>query len=562
MSNRPVAVVSGAGSAQVTLRRLILYVLLFALVVIAAIGLSGLLGRLFSTGAVLATADVSGLSRSLAFTLIGGPLAALAWWLVWKRLDDDAERTSPGWEVYLTAMYAVSLIVSVTSLLGMADSFIGRQDSDWYTSLSNGLVWAAVWVWHRWMWRHPAKHPDNLDDVPAVIGWVFGLVVGAVAAMNALGSLLDVAIRGSVALTPAVESWWQPVVRALIWAIGGAIVWWWHWFKGGGRRQQTALADVALIGAGIFAAGITALAGAGVVIFVLLRMVFDRGESTSELLAPLGTAIAAMTVGALVWRYHRISGTRRSPATRRASRLVTSGVALAAAASGIGVLINATLAMAVSPLAGGGMRTLLLGGLSSLIVGGPVWWLAWQPTRQPHTGDAVPPGRRVYLIAFFGISAVVAVIALLVIGYRLFEFLLGEISGGSLVDRIRAPFGLLVAAGFVSAYHFALWRRERALLAAAAPKAGTIDQVTLVTSSDAETLSKAVTAATGARVTVWRMADAGGQPLPVERNLPEEPELSGSVISALAGVTARSVLLLIGRDARVQVIPLESNTRR
>jgi len=563
MTSRIEATAAPAAAAQLTLRRLILYVLLFALVVIAAIGISGLLERLFNTEAVLASADVAGLSRSLAFTLIGGPLAALLWWFVWKRLDDGAERASAAWGVYLTAIYALSLIVSTTSLLGLAANFIGRPDPQWHHLLSNGLVWAAIWIWHRWMWRHPTKHPLNLDDVPAVIGWVFGLLMGAAAAITALGGLLDLAIRGFNSLTPAAVSWWEPLLRALVWAVGGATVWWWHWFRGGGRKLQTTLVDVALVGAGIFAAGITALVGAGVAVFVLLRMAFDRSEPMNQLLAPLGPAIAALAIGALVWRYHRVTGTARSVATRRAGLLVTSGIALAAAASGVGVVINAALAMAVSPLAGGGTRTLLLGGISSLVVGGPVWWRAWKPARQPRTAGAIPPGRRVYLIVFFGISAVVALIALLVIGYRLFEFLLGDVSQGSLLDRVRAPLGLLVAAGFVAAYHFALWRRERVLLASALPKARTIGHLTLVTSSDPAPLAKAITDATGAKVTVWKRADTGpGLPPAAGGNPAGDPELVREVVSALAGVTASSVLLVTGQGSRFEVIPLDTGTKR
>lgn len=554
--------ISAAGSAQLTLRRLILYVLLFALVVIAAVGLSGLLERLFRTAAVLASTDVAGVARSLAFTLIGGPLAALLWWVVWKRLDDGAERSSVGWGLYLSAVYAVSLMASVTAFLGMAASFIGRAEPQWYSPLSGGLVWAGIFVWHRWMWRHPVKHPVHLEDVPAVIGSVFGLVVGAVAAITALGGLLDVAIRGYISLTPGGDAWWQSVLRAMVWAIGGSIVWRWHWLRGGGRKLDTTLVDVALIGVGIFAAGITALGGAGVVVFVLLRTAFDPGEPMNELLAPLGPAMAAAAVGALVWRYHRVSGAHRSVATRRASRLVTSGVALAAAASGVGVVINASLAVAVSPLAGTGTRTLLLGGISSLIVGGPVWWRAWRPTRQPRTADSIPPGRRVYLVAFFGISAVVALIALLVIGYRLFEFLLGEVTGGSLLDRIRTPLGLLVAAGFVAAYHFALWRREHVLAASSPPRAHTVDQVTLVTASSPEPLSKAITDVTGAKVTVWRRADAAQEKPPTDGALPAEHELVEHVLNAIAGVTAKRILLVIGPAAGqgtgIDVIPLET----
>ncbi|NVM95868.1 DUF5671 domain-containing protein [Arthrobacter wenxiniae] len=557
---------STAGSAQLVLRRIILYALLFALVMIGTVGLSGLVERLLSTGAVMASNDVAGLARSLAFTLIGGPLAAGLWWVVWKRLDDPVERSSAAWGLYLGGVYAVALIASVTAFLRMAASFIGAGEPQWSSPLSVGIAWASIWIWHRWMWRHPIKHPAKLDDVPAVIGSVFGLLVGAVAAISALGSLLDVAIRGYTSLTPVVETWWQPVLRALVWAVGGSTIWWWHWFRDGGRRLRTALVDVALIGVGIFAAGVTALAGAAVMGFVLLRMAFDRDGSMSELLSPLGTAIAAAAVGALVWRYHRVSAAHRSVATRRASRLVTSGVSLATTASGIGVIINATLAVVVSPLAGGGTRTLLLGGISSLMVAGPVWWHSWKPGRQPRTSDAISPARRVYLIVFFGISAVVALIALLVIGNRIFEYFLGDVTGGSLLDRIRAPLGLLVAAGLVSAYHFALWRREHALLAAASPaQAHTVHQVTLVTASPSDLLSKAITDATGAKVAVWRRAESGPEAAVAEGIPPEGPELVRRVLDGLAGVTAKHILLVIGPPAqgsRIDVIPLVHNEDR
>jgi hypothetical protein len=281
----------------------------------------------------------------------------------------------------------------------------------------------------------------------------------------------------------------------------------------------------------------------------------------NELLAPLGSAIAASAIGAVVWRYHRVDGAHRSAATRRASLLVTSGVALAAAASGVGVVVNATLAIAVSPLAGGGMRTLLLGGISSLIVGGLAWWQAWKPTGPPQTGDAIPTGRRVYLIVFFGISAVVALIALLVIGYRLFEYVLGDVTGGSLVDRVRASIGVVVAAGVVAAYHFSLWRRERTLLSVSPTQRAAIGQVTLVTGSHAEQLSRAIVEATGAKVVLWKRAD-GRQETDYEAGAPGTGVLIERVTRALSGVAAKHVLLVIGPDSGssryIEVIPLET----
>ncbi|WP_364402338.1 DUF5671 domain-containing protein [Pseudarthrobacter sp. LMD1-1-1.1] len=545
-----------------TLRRLILYVLLFALVVISASGLQGLLERLFRTASTLVSGDVAGLALSLAFTLIGGPLALLLWWFVWRRLDDESERRAPGWGLYLTGMYAVSLIIATTSLLNLATSFIDTQESQWPSPLANGMVWSAIWWWHRWMWKHPRKPSSHLEDVRAVVGSVFGLLLGAGAAIAALGTLLDVAIRGFTAAA-AFEPWWFPVLRSLVWAAGGAVVWWWHWFREGGRRFQTGLVDVTIIAVGIFVAGITALGGLGVILFVLLRLAFDRSDPLNDLLEPLAPAIASGVIGALVWRYHRTTSVTRSIRTRRASLLVTSAVALAAAASGIGVVVNALLAAAVSPLAGGATRTLLLGGISSLVVGAPVWWLAWKPRHQPRTAGDIPPGRRVYLVAFFGVSAVVALITLLVIGYRLFEFLLGDVTGGSLLDRIRAPLGLLVAAGLVAGYHFALWRHDRALLAAAAPAhKRVVERVTLVSgypagSVDPEALARGIADGTGAKVTTWLRADDGGPGLPPSTEpSPAADDLIRQVTAALEGATTQQILVVAGPGNRLEVIPL------
>jgi hypothetical protein len=64
--------------------------------------------------------------------------------VVWRRLDDAAERASAGWGLYLTAIYAVSLIVATASLLGTAASFIDSQEPRWDSPLSNGLAWAAI----------------------------------------------------------------------------------------------------------------------------------------------------------------------------------------------------------------------------------------------------------------------------------------------------------------------------------------------------------------------------------------------------------------------------------
>ena len=551
-------------SAQRTVRRLITYALLFALVVTTAVGLGGLLGRLLVAGTELASDDVAGLARSLAFALIGGPLAALLWWAVWRRLDDPEERSAIGWGLYVTGAYVLALLIASTNVLNTISSLIGGQGPEWRLSLATGLVWAAVWAWHRWMWRHPRKSPTDLADVPTVLGSVLGLVLGVGGAVSALSTLLDAALRGAATEVSVGKPWWVSALQSLAWAVGGTAIWWWHWKHDGGRRLRTGLADVALITVGVLGAGVLTLGGAGVALFVVLRLLFDRTEPLELLLEPLAPAVSAAAIGCLVWVYHRNIARGRSEATLQGGRLVTSGVALVAAASGIGVIVNSVLAMTATPLAGTGARTLLLAGISSLLVGGPVWWLAWRPLEPAAATGAGLNARRIYLVVVFGLSAVVAVVTLLVIGFRMFEFFLGDVSGGSLVDRIRAPLGLLVATGLVFGYHFAVWRQDRAVLAAAGPvRPRTIGHVILVAGSDPAPLRRVIDEVTGAGVTVWRRADGGAADITGAAGVAggdvagDAGAQENQLAAALEGVAAARVLVVADQHGGIDVIPLQ-----
>lgn len=536
-----------AGSAQQAVRRLIVFTLLFVLVIIAVIGISGLLERLLTASAEIAGAGTEGLARSLAFTLIGGPFAAFLWWSVWRRLGSDAERSGLGWGLYVAGLSAVSLIASATALLGSVASLV---DGNWRAGdFSTGIVWAAVWVWHRWMWRHPVKGPVRLQAVPAVIGSAYGLMVGVAGAVSALRVLFGEVVSGFTSSGSIGDSWALPAVRALVWAIGGGLIWWWHWSNESARRAETKFAAVALVVVGVLGASILALVGAGTVVFVLLRLAFDRTEPIVELVDPLAQALAFTVIGAVVWAYHWRYAMARSLGTRQTSILVISGVGLAAAATGVGIMVNALLAGVGDPLVGSDSRSLLLGGISAVAIGGPVWWLFWKPRVDVAPDEMRYTGRRVYLVTVFGLSALVALVTLLVVGYSVFQFVLEPGTTVSLVDRIRAPLGLLAATALVAIYHFSVWRRDQAIAGTGAPApARAIGQIILVTSDDTDSQAKAIQEATGARVTVWQRA-------PAEADASDGPH-PATIASALAGVSGSRVLVLAGPGDRIEVIPL------
>ncbi|WP_241981150.1 DUF5671 domain-containing protein [Cryobacterium algoritolerans] len=532
--------------AQPTVRRIIVFTLLFALVVITAIGLSGLLGRLLDAGNALASSDITGLARSLAFTLIAGPFAAVLWWLLWRRMGQD-ERSSLAWGLYLAGMSTVALVSASATLLTCAAALVR---TDWQPrNLATGVVWAGVWVWHRWMSRHDQKSPSRLVTVAPVLGSVFGLVVGVGGLVTAIGSLADTAIDGFAPSVVVGEPWWRFTLQAIVWCVGGSAIWWWHWFAGRARTLRGGLSDVALVVVGVAGASVLTLGGAGTALFTMLKLALDRTSPVAQILDPLGTALAAAAVGALVWRYHRGLAVARSDQTRPAAGLVTSGVGLVAAASGLGVVVNSILAATTGTLAGSDTRALLVAGISALVVGGPVWWVAWKPAGPVDPAQVGTPGRRIYLVLIFGLSAVVAIVTLLVIGYRIFEFALGDVTGQGLLDRVRAPLGLLAATGLAAGYHFAVWRRDRSVLTAAPGREHTIGRVILVTGADPEPLTRAVDDATGAAVTVWLSAatePAGTAAGPTAQQL----------VDALRGVTGKRVLVVAGPGSRIDVIAL------
>lgn len=534
---------TATGRAQTVVRRIIVFVLLLTLVVIAAIGLAGLIEQIIGAGATLA-GDDAGLARSLAFAVIGAPLAGVLWWWERRRLVSDvSERASLVWTLYLTVATLTALVTSASAL---AITVNAALDGRWQPAdAAAAIVWAGIWVWHRHMRRSSATAPTRLPLLPVQLSALYGLAVAASGAISAIAALVSEALAGVAPVLADSRTWFVPVLQALVWLAVGAVVWWWHRFREGARDERGGFATVVLVVI-IGASAATALFGLGTVLFVVLRLLFDA-DAAAEVLSPLGPAIGAALVGAIVWDYHRQVMAARSERARRAARLVTSGVALIGAASGFGVVINALLATLGPTLVDSNPRTLLLGGLSALVVGAPVWWIAWRPDRAVSETDAGDPARRVYLIVVFGASAIVALVALLVIAYRVLEVLIVGGAGG-LIEHIRAPFGLLCATAVVFAYHLVIWRRDRRVApTATTPERPALARVVLVAGGDTDLLATRLRTELGVPVTVWRTTGDGGA---------LGDDAIPGLLESLRGVPARRALV-IAEAAGARVIPLE-----
>ncbi len=522
------------------MRRLVVLVLLLALVSIAASGLSGLLERALDTGTTVVD-DRAGLALALALTLVGTPSAAALWWWQRRSLTDPAERASLLWALYVMVMTVVALVVSVTAA---ASAVASAVDGVWRPDqVATAIVWLPVLLWHRGMLRGRASAPTRLPGVATEMAILYGLIVAAGGAVGALSGVFAEAFADVARVAVGTGPWFVPVLQSLVWCASGAAVWWWQRRDRRADGAATAFGSVVLVVV-ITASAATALFALGTIWFVMLRLL-TADAPVAEALAPLDTALAASSVGGIVWAFHAQALVARSATVLAAARLAVAGVALLGAASGVGVVVNALLASIGASLLGG-HRTLLLGGVSAIVVGAPAWWAAWRPERGVTAADAASPGRRVYLVVVFGASAIVALVTALLIGYRLFEALLSGVGG--LIELIRAPLGLLSATLLVSAYHFAIWRRDRRLAAADGGSAARVERIVLVSAGDAEALASRLRSETGARVSVWRAADAAAliddaDLVRVVGRIREAPARRVLVVGAESGTGARVVPL-------------------
>jgi hypothetical protein len=128
---------------------------------------------------------------------------------------------------------------------------------------------------------------------------------------------------------------------------------------------------------------------------------------------------------------------------------------------------------AVAPAAAGdsgggtGINT-LLAAVTLLIIGIPMWAVTWRRVQRLAVVDedeVTSSTRRTYLFGIFGVGGAVAFGALISLLVAVFQSLLGEGDGGSLIRDIDVPVALLATIGGTAAYHWTVYRAERHLAA-------------------------------------------------------------------------------------------------
>ncbi|MGO3256297.1 MAG: DUF5671 domain-containing protein [Glutamicibacter ardleyensis] len=447
-----------------SLRQLILHGLLFVLLMVLGSGLSTLI-TMALRGFVPTYPGSSEIAIGLSFTLIAGPLA----WLLWRDLKEKIATLQPAdsaiWTLQAASVYVISLAMSAVSFLRLCSELISpTRAADWQPLLGATLGWALIFIWQYRILKSPKFAPTQLPSLPGALGSAFALVLFALSAVVLVELALDEIISPQPTLIGPASAL-PSLFSATAWTAGAGLLWWWLWIVQRVHQAVDEFTDFLFVLLFLAIPGVLTLLSACLLLGLVLPLPGTAGLFSENLSTRAPLLLAAVLVGLMVWTYHQAKGASRPARVAEASRQLISGGALALGASGLGMVINALLAGLATSYASETSNNVLRYGLGLLIVGAIAWVYFFRPQRASD-----PASRRVYLVLFFGCSAVVALISLLVIAYRVFEFLLVTTGSGSLLDLVRAPFGWLIATVAVAVYHFALWRSDRARMSTETPQ--------------------------------------------------------------------------------------------
>ncbi|MFM6849091.1 MAG: DUF5671 domain-containing protein [Terrabacter sp.] len=503
-----------------SIRRFFTYVVLFGLLMVAGSGVAGLLSRAIDVGRETDFLDDL-LAQQTAFAVVGVPLfVVLAAWTRSRVRGDEIEARSRGLAVYLTAASVVPLVMTVTALQSTAQWALGVP-YDNASHFGEVLVWGGAWAGHQWVERRLVG--GDVLTRGGFLGATIGLLASGAGAVMALGGLLGQALQIPEGQGPGEPSVLQAGAATLI---AGIPVWLACWVVRARSLERSTLWHGYVLLVGVAGGLLTAVVGASVALDRLVVWLARGAEATAAptQLSGLPVGVAAVVVGGLVWVYHRavlrVSGQTGRTEVRRAYDYLLAGVGLVAASVGLVVMVVAGiegLASTDAPLVGGtSPLDTVIAAATLLAVGGPVWWMFWHRVQRAVVADPVAErrsgSRRAYVLLLFGVAAVVAVGALLAgVASALQDGFAGNL-GTQTLQAVRYPVALIVAAGLLAAYHWTVYRDDRAVRAERrhGPR-----HVVLVGPADPDVV-RAVRQHTGSTATLMARTDVAAAPWSVE----------------------------------------------
>lgn len=473
-----------------TVRRLYFYTVALVSLEVVIWGVIGLTRTIFNSGDL--GRPVNLLAGSLSLTLVGLPVFLIHWWAAQREaLKDPEERAARLRAVFFYGVLGGTLVPVLQNALAISNRLtllaLGLQFAP---LVGRGQTWsdnliaiviniaAAAYIYTILRADWAADAPGNsLVDVRRLYRYLW-MLYGLGMTVFGIQQVLRYIFYAPTTLAGGVG---YMLADGLALLLAGTPLWIYTWevvedALGGPGEQESLLRMVILYLLALGGVG-TVLTSTGIVLSVLLRWVLGQSLLFSQILQMTGASISiAMPMGG-VWAYYgrrlqldlaQIPEQPRQAGLRRFYSYILSAFGLVATFYGAQQL----LAVIINLLTGGGalwgeaLRNQLSAAMASLLVGLPLWWLAWRPmeiqARQMDTsGDHAR--RSVIRKAYLYLALFASVIGVMSSGGQLIYLVLSQILGApnsAFLGRFLDQLELLVLFALWLGYHLSVLRRD------------------------------------------------------------------------------------------------------
>lgn len=459
---------SSVANRTLLVRQFFQYLVLLVLLIISAVGLSGLATRLLSIGQDV-TSDPVALARDVSFSVVGLPVViALTIWTRREFKRDAQEAQSFAFGLLMTAASTTTLITSMVASYNVL-TWATNLTTDWREPVARLLVWGTAWL--TLVTVRSSYSNTEQQQAMDLSGSLVGLGTAVAGFVAVIGGLIQLAVsmNADLLISPGTD----PVLRGIITASLGAVAWSWHWIGGGLRSQRNTLWLAYVMLAGIAGGLVATIVSLSSALYQTLVWFFGTPVSTDAYthFSSLPVNAGYVVVGLTTWWYHQsvLRDGRKELRTEvtRVYEYLMSGIALIAVTTGIGILVVALIEAVTGTnlVTNGNATNTLLLSITLLVVATPAWWVFWNRiqtlvAKNPEA-EVSSPTRRGYLYLLFGVGGIAAIGSLITGIFQLFTDIFQSEFSSDTFRSMRSAIGVLLTTGTVAIYHLMVYRAER-----------------------------------------------------------------------------------------------------
>ncbi len=443
-----------------TIQRLYLYAVAF---ISLEVVIWGLIGLARSTVAGEMIGGAGQLASAISLIAVGVPVFWLHWWLSQRKAQDPSERFTWVRAIFLYGVLLATLIPVAQNTLAFLNhiglqifdipermAFIGQGQS-WSDNgiavLMNSLMAFYFFSVLRQDWAAwDQTTSERVESLPGTrrlyryIWVIYGLAMVVAGVQQVLSTMFNAA--QAIGIVPAAG-----LANGLALLIVGTPLWFFAW-----RTVQVSLVEAVERQAGLrlivlFVLSLAGVGGvlvpAGMVIHIILTGFLGEAQTLSGTLTRLSTPLSTLIPFIGVWIYYErirkrettaLADKNRKAGLQRLYHYILSFVGLAVTLVGLNALLSFLVDAflpTVQPVVA--ERERLSMALSTLVVGVPLWLLAWRPmVREAAQGGEIGDHARrslvrksyLYLALFSGVIGVMGSAGALI--FQILSKLLGD----------------------------------------------------------------------------------------------------------------------------------------